>query len=899
MGKKLRHALSLLLAIMLCFSLTVTAAAADTEYWWQQYLENPEDDLRAPGAGDNGQVATSGGYILMTSDPHSAPFLAKDLLELANGLVREDGEEESVGLFAFGGDFADNGLLPDLMTVLKHAIEDTSPDTAAVYTMGNHETSHSDEEFEAIAGTPRIGETVVNSDGLYYFYSFGMRDNQGFSLDDINRLAEYLASHDDGKPIIVLAHFPIHYLNSMRNEFGAGAEELLAVLNQYPQVIYTWGHTHSEADPSYASVRFPGETITYGPDLENTVNLNFTYLSLGSLRYGVNGENGVLVKVNEDGSVSFRFLSLEQKAADDTVWTDSTGTTFESLVATNPHVISEVTRPVIDDDYYSTIHAAQAFIARPKVGRTPAALEDVSVYNDRFAAAEIVWSADGTALDADAVFDFDTAYTATVTLKAREGYSFDLDPQISGIDPMYDGPMGDGYNVGATEITAVDDSTVVLEYTFPNTVEAFDPPVSPATEIEEGHVYVLASNDETSSSAYYRYEYQEGARRQNMKPWVNADTVIRDGKLASKPDVYEVYTATYDYTGYMLWTDASLLDHGYGDLSIETLNILKFMTLARMYNLESEPGELAFHNNWNIDENGLPYVNMEGMVVYPHTDGISLSGVTDPAQCNMRLYDVGEAGPSHYIVASNVTAPVAGETPDAGTPDRPVTWSPADETFLPDTAYTATVVVQLVTPVADEAAAVGRINGTDAEISFSEDGLTATLSYTFPATNADPTPVPGATAKKADSFEPGKTYLIVSADGKAMTSMTTPDGLYLMGQEVALDGDTVTGGITEEMLFAMETGDTDGTCYIRSSRGYLIARQTTPDTPATWGIAFTDEPAMSVTFAGGYLYTEHTGVSGGFNFGPNYFYFYDGHFNFSDFVSGSVFSIYEVELPGA
>ena len=240
---------------------------------------------------------------------------------------------------------------------------------------------------------------------------------------------------------------------------------------------------------------------------------------------------------------------------------------------------------------------------------------------------------------------------------------------------------------------------------------------------------------------------------------------------------------------------------------------------------------------------------------------------------------------------------MAGETPDPGTSDRPVTWSPADDTFQPGVAYTATVEVQLDAPVADEAAAVGRMNGTDTAIAFSEDGLTATLCYTFPATNEAPTPVTGATAVKAESLEPGKTYMIVSADGTAMTSMTTPDGRYLLGQKVAVDGDAVTGGITEEMLFAMETGDKDGACYIRSSRGYLIARQTTPDTPATWGISFTDEPGMSVSFANGYLYTEHTGVSGGFNFGPNYFYFYDGHFNFSDFVSASLFSVYEVDLP--
>ena len=896
----MRRTLGLVLALCLCLSFAAAAADADAGYWWQQYLENPEEDLRAPGVNENGQVITSGGYLLMTSDPHSTPFLAKDLLELANTLVREDSGDPGacVGLFALGGDFSDNGLLPDLMTVLKHAIQDTSPGTAAVYTMGNHETNHSDEEFLSIAGMPRIGETAVNSDGLYYFYSFGMRENQGFNLEDIEKLAAFLESHNDGKPIFVLSHFPIHYYNSMRSVYGAGAEELLAVLNQYPQVIFTWGHNHSEADPSYATVRFPGETITYGPDAANTVDLKFTYVSLGSLRYGVNGENGVLARVNEDGSVDFRFLSLGQEPADDTVWADSSGTAFESLTAANPHVIAEVTRPVLDESYYDVIRAAQVFVDSPKVGRIPAALEDVKIYNDRFTAEEIVWSAGGEALAPDAVFDFNTAYTAAVTLKAAEGHVFSLgDSPVTGIDPVYDGPMDGGYNVGATKITVIDDTTVLLEYTFSNTVEAIEPAVSPAEALEEGHVYVLAANDGTSVSAYYRYEYQEGARRQSTKPWVNADIVIQDGLLASRPDTFELFTASYDDTGYLLWTDASLLDHGYGDQSIETLNILKASVLARMFNIDSEPGDYAFRCNWNIDENGLPFLDMEGMIVYPHTDGVSLSCVTDPAACNMRLYDLGEGNLNHYIVVGNVTAPVTGETPDAGTSDCRVVWSPADETFQPGTAYTATVEVPLVTPVADEAAAIGRMNGRDVEITFSEDGLTAYLSFTFPVTNQVPTPMDGATAVRAESLEAGKTYIIVDENGQAMTSMTTPDGLYLMGQAVTMDGNAVTGGITEEMLFTMEPGDTDGTCYIRSTRGYLIARQTSPDIPATWGIDFTEEPAMSVTFANGYLYTQHTGVSGGFNFGPNYFYSHDGHFNFSDFVTASVFSLYEVTLP--
>ena len=924
--------LRLLLILLLCLSLTaamVTSAAAEEEaaeaaeeeaagdyeeFWWEQYAENPEDDLRAPGVDENGQVTSTGGYVLLTSDTHSVNFLAKDLLEYANSLVREDtGDPDAyVGLFTLGGDFSDSGLLPDCMTMLKHAIVDASPNTVAVYIRGNHEAAFDDEGFLATAGMPRIGETAVNADGLYYLYSFGMDENQTFTQEDIDLLEEYLASHNDGKPVFVLSHFPIHYLNATRSVYGAGAKELLDVLNRYPQVIFTWGHNHSEADPSYGTVRFPGESITYGPNLEDTTELGFTYLSVGSLRFGVNGENGVLAKVNEDGSVWFRFLSIDQHPADDRAWQDSAGSDFESLVAGECRVICERTLPALDDAYYSVINAVQAYVARPKVGKEPATIEDVAVYNDRYVVENIEWSVGDEPIEPDALFDFDTAYTAAVTLKANDGYTLaeDLAEQhTTAVDPVYRGPMDENYSTGTDTVTVIDDTTVVIEHTFANTVEAYDPPIAPATEIVEGHQYVMASVDDTSVSVYYQYEYQEGARRQNFKPRVN-DVVITDGRLASKSDPFETFTAIRDDYGYQLWTDASLIDHGYGDNSIETVSILNMFDRVGKFELETTVGDIAMYNNWDIDENGLPYVSLDGTIVYPTTDGNSLAGTTDPAACNMRLYDVGDAETDTYIISVVIAAPVAGETPDPA-----AVWTPADNTFLPETEYSAVVEVKLDEPVADEAAAIGRINGKDVDFTFSEDGLTATLSFTFPATNAESAPAE-VTARKVDAFEDGKTYIIVS-DGMAMTSMHTADGRYLVGEPVETDGGEITGGITQEMLFNITASENEGSFYIEGSAGYLAGRQeSSSDMPKSWGVTTGEEPSLTVCFEDGMLFTKNPGMptpnnsdsaapaapanapAPGRERDPSYFYLYDGHINFSEFAAGSIFEIYEVVSAG-
>lgn len=891
--------------VLVCsFLPTVTVFAEDTteSYWWEQYVENPEEDLRAPGVNENGQVVSKGGYILFTSDTHSTTFLEKDLLEMANRLVQEDtGDPDAyVGLAAIGGDYSDSGLLPDVMTILKHAITDTSPETVAVYTKGNHESRFSEEEFLEITGMPRIGETAVNEDGLYYFYSFGVKEMQTFTQDDIDKLAEYLAAHNDGKPIFILSHFPIHYLTTMRNVYEAGGKELIELLNKYPQVVFTWGHNHSEADPCYGTVRFPGETINYGPDLEDTMGLRFTYLCNGSLRYGVNDENGVLVKVNDDGSLYFRFLSLETYAADGRRWSDSQRNAFEALVSGECRVIASRTLPALDDEYFRTINAAQIIVDEPWVGDVPDSIENVREYDDRFHVTDVEWFADGELMSSGEVFDFDTLYSVNVVLQAEDGYTMAdniMEQNNIAINPTYHGPMDENYYTGVDTVSWIDDTAIMIGHTYESTISALDNPVSPADEIIEGHEYVMVSVDDTDTSLYFRYEYQDGARRQNNQPRVNR-VVIIDGKLYSSAEPFEQFAALYDDQGYLLWTDASLLDQGHSEESAKTINILTMQVSGKLGSIGVNPGEISVYNNWNVDENCLPYINVEGMRVYPCTDGEKFSGTTDPEKCNMRLFDVGEAGSDHYIVVGNVTAPVTGETPDTGTSGKEVTWSPADETFQPDTAYTAIVKIEMDTPVTDRNAAIGRMNGKDVNLSLSEDGLTAVLTFTFPMTNVVSEPV-DATAKRVDNFENGKTYIIATTDGTAVTSMSTADGRFLLGAQINADEDTITEGITKEMLFTMESSDTDNAFRIRSSRGYLTGRREKEFSQGTWGIDFSDERGIRVSYEDGKIYVRKGGGMNGLSSGDRRmpsecFYLYEGHFNYGDFNDGSDFIIYEV-----
>ena len=164
--------------------------------------------------------------------------------------------------------------------------------------------------------------------------------------------------------------------------------------------------------------------------------------------------------------------------------------------------------------------------------------------------------------------------------------------------------------------------------------------------------------------------------------------------------------------------------------------------------------------------------------------------------------------------------------------------------------------------------------------------------------------------------------------------MTTPDGRFLEGEQIKADGDVITEGITREMLFTLESSDTEGAFYIRGSKGYLNGRRETEYARSTWGITASGEPDIKVTFENGKLNIKNSGTKG---YGAeadggkeprakepgtkdagakepgvkdagsdgasaqdrassSCFYFYDGHFNYGDFKEGSDFVIYEVDF---
>jgi hypothetical protein len=135
---------------------------------------------------------------------------------------------------------------------------------------------------------------VVNTD-KFRVYAFGPIPDpystpssswQYFALTIRNSLTAYLANAPTDIPIIILTHFPLHCMTTA-TRYSQYGSEVIDLLNQYPNVIFLWGHNHSNTDPMYQSIKGPGSnmTTTAGTSATQiTKTINFLYVPMGVMR---------------------------------------------------------------------------------------------------------------------------------------------------------------------------------------------------------------------------------------------------------------------------------------------------------------------------------------------------------------------------------------------------------------------------------------------------------------------------------------------------------------------------------------------------------------------------------------------------------------------------------------
>ena len=264
--------------------------------------EEEVDPIVAPPAGD--PIAHEGYDVLaFTSDVHNKTGNVS-AARLASWFGAVQSKIGAIDFFGANGDYADgNGSAVgdaywNLAKTTVDVVKATDEKNAAlgfpfdwVLTTGNHEHQHGSYSTTANAVRNDIqmtGEAKVADGANYRVYCFGATQSEyAFTDAAIAELDAYLSTAPHDCPVIVLSHFPLHEQGSRAI---TGEEKVIEVLNKYPNVIFLWGHNHTDANNSekYYDNVFT-ETINETP-------INFTYAAAGCMSDSENNSGSAAVK---------------------------------------------------------------------------------------------------------------------------------------------------------------------------------------------------------------------------------------------------------------------------------------------------------------------------------------------------------------------------------------------------------------------------------------------------------------------------------------------------------------------------------------------------------------------------------------------------------------------------
>ena len=238
-------------------------------------------------------VPGTGSNIGFTSDMHDETGNLRNWL---NGV--QNAVDPNLEYMAFGGDFTYNRSISSFNTAVS-IVNELVGTNKGVYTTGNHEYDNSSvaQQMANTQGFKRIGLAVDAPN--YDIYTLGAHTGDGtgaFQDSDITALGNYLKTAPTDEPIFIVTHYPLHYF-SWRTI--GNADDMIDLLNLYPNVIFVWGHNHSQGDGMYGQILTAGDSITYANG--QSKKINFTYLSAGAMRGDRDPYRGMVANVNASG----------------------------------------------------------------------------------------------------------------------------------------------------------------------------------------------------------------------------------------------------------------------------------------------------------------------------------------------------------------------------------------------------------------------------------------------------------------------------------------------------------------------------------------------------------------------------------------------------------------------
>lgn len=157
-------------------------------------------------------------------------------------------------------------------------------------TVGNHEREY---EYrwdgrtvaDIYPDTVDFGGYVTDTYAIYNYGAseFDHNDFQShFPAERTRELAGWLSDVPNGIPVFVNSHYPLHALPTRPRPDGA--DDVIELLNGYPNVIFLWGHNHGQhLETGYGRILSRGDEILYDHTSGAKKRINFTYCSHGAM----------------------------------------------------------------------------------------------------------------------------------------------------------------------------------------------------------------------------------------------------------------------------------------------------------------------------------------------------------------------------------------------------------------------------------------------------------------------------------------------------------------------------------------------------------------------------------------------------------------------------------------
>ncbi|NLW12154.1 MAG: metallophosphoesterase, partial [Clostridiaceae bacterium] len=250
-NSKSKRLFSLLLTIVLVFSLISIPTSADTAYpIYNQYIDSDItrisvcSDLHLDEVAQNRGKFASYLTAVDTYDPQMLIFCGDPCTSGYNAPQTTD----------YGGIFSSRSfanVYDEIRAAVAHYV---GADKPVVFVAGNHDYDVNPSPYPTYSGFDSYYGLVPTENFDIFLMGAHNNTNWSFSPAQMTALEEYLDSRaDSDKLLLVPAHFPIDDAGGRGD--ATNAADLKSLLSAYDlPIVYMWGHNHSEADKPYSDM---------------------------------------------------------------------------------------------------------------------------------------------------------------------------------------------------------------------------------------------------------------------------------------------------------------------------------------------------------------------------------------------------------------------------------------------------------------------------------------------------------------------------------------------------------------------------------------------------------------------------------------------------------------------